>query len=146
MLFIRPSCICVCFAAEIRTDGFYYGEVLLLLNVTEHVVYAPHIFSKIQNILESGPHPPPPWVPVALFCNALYSSRKVISCPGGRGLLKIHQDSLLSLLWSDSEFHIGIPSLRGSCFAVFSVRWIKPEATYTFLWLIPFRCFPCVKM
>lgn len=60
MLFIRPSCICVGFAAEIRTDGFDYGEVLLLLNVTEHVVYAPHIFSKIQNILESGPHPPPP--------------------------------------------------------------------------------------
>lgn len=34
MLFICPSCMYVCFTAEIRTDGFDYGEVLLLQNVT----------------------------------------------------------------------------------------------------------------
>lgn len=43
------------------------------------------------------------------------------------------------------EFHLRIPSPRGSFFAVFSVRWMKPEVTYTFLWLSPFRFFLCAK-
>ena len=43
------------------------------------------------------------------------------------------------ILWGQElEYHLGIPWPRGSFFAVFSVKQMKPEGTYTFLWLSSF--------